>query len=356
MTIIRVLVLIMLTAVVLRAQKYSNEFLTLPVGARAQAMGGSVIAGTADVYSTFLNPAGMAGIADSQEVQVGAMHAEWFAGVGKYDYLGACLPAFSGRRRLGFSLLRFGIDGIPNTLSLYNADGTFSYDNISEFSAADYAFLLSYAQPLQVERGRLNLGSSAKVIYREIGPFAKAWGFGLDVGLQYVLSSWQFGLVVKDITSTFNAWSFSFTENEKATLEGSGNEVPENSIEITKPQAILGAAWKKQWSKVGMLVEANATFSTDGQRNVLWSNQTFGMAPALGVEMDYQGFAFFRLGMSNLQKEASLDGSSWTVQPNLGVGFRLFSFAIDYAFTDIGDTSNQTYSHVISLRMSIKKK
>jgi hypothetical protein len=350
-------ILFFLTALfTVEAQKYSNEFLTLPAGARAQAMGGAVIAHGNTVYSGFLNPAGLAAIEDTNQVQLAAMHAEWFAGIGKYDYLGATLPVLNGGRRLGVSVMRFGIDGIPNTLSLYNEDGTFSYDNITEFSAADYAFLLSYAQPLRVNKGQLLLGGNAKVIYREIGSFARSWGFGLDAGLQYRLPSWRFGVMAKDITSTFNAWSFSLTDAEKETLEVTGNELPINSVEITRPQIILGAAWLKRWKDIGLLAELNAIITTDGQRNVLLSSDPFSLSPALGLELDYRQFIFFRLGINNLQEEVDFDDSLWTAQPNLGVGLKILNFHIDYAFTDIGDTANQTYSHVVSLRMGIKGK
>ncbi|HRD80451.1 MAG TPA: hypothetical protein PLL53_06815, partial [Saprospiraceae bacterium] len=43
------------------AQKYSNEFLSIGVGARAQGMGMAVIAGGSDVTSGVWNPAGLAG-------------------------------------------------------------------------------------------------------------------------------------------------------------------------------------------------------------------------------------------------------------------------------------------------------
>ena len=44
--------------------------------------------------------------------------------------------------------------------------------------------------------------------------------------------------MLKDITTTFNAWSFSFTEEEKEVLDLTGNEIPIQSLEITKPTII----------------------------------------------------------------------------------------------------------------------
>ena len=127
------------------SQKYSNEFLNIGVGARAQALGNSVVANIGDITAAAWNPAGLAGIASDKGLQIGAMHSEWFAGVGKFDYLGFTLPLANSERRIGVSLIRFGIDEMPNTLSLYEDDGTVNFDNLREFSVAGYALLLSYA-------------------------------------------------------------------------------------------------------------------------------------------------------------------------------------------------------------------
>ncbi len=99
------------------SQKYSNEFLNIGVGARAQGLGNSVIANIGDITAAAWNPAGLAGISSDKGLQIGAMHSEWFAGVGKFDYLGFSLPLANSQRRIGVSLIRFGIDEIPNTLS-----------------------------------------------------------------------------------------------------------------------------------------------------------------------------------------------------------------------------------------------
>ncbi|MEZ4915447.1 MAG: hypothetical protein R2836_00510 [Chitinophagales bacterium] len=40
---------------------------------------------------------------------------------------------------------------------------------------------------------------------------------------------WRFGFMARDITSTYNAWSFSFTQEEADVLQATGNLVLENS-------------------------------------------------------------------------------------------------------------------------------
>ena len=50
--------------------------------------------------------------------------------------------------KVGFSLK---IDDIPNTTQLIDNNGVVDYDRITTFTAADYAFLLSYARKLKME-------------------------------------------------------------------------------------------------------------------------------------------------------------------------------------------------------------
>ncbi len=348
------LLLALLLAMQLQAQKYSNEFLSIGVGARAQGMGNAVIAGVNDVTAGVWNPAGLANLELSSGLQLGAMHSEWFGGVGKFDYLGIVFPISQGRRRLGLSLIRFGIDEIPNTLSLYESDGTINFDNLREFSAADYAFLISYAQKINTQKADWSVGGNIKVVHRTIGPFATSWGFGLDLSTQYSINKWQFGLVAKDITTTFNAWSFNFTDEEKEVLELTNNEVPINSVEITNPQVLLGFAYRFEFGRSHLRPELNWIITTDGQRNTLLSANPFSLDPALGLEYQYRGVLSLRAGTSQFQREKDFDGEeSLTFRPSVGLGLQLGNLVIDYAFTDLGSQEN-TFSHVISAMLTIK--
>lgn len=335
--------------------KYSNEFLQIGVGARAQGMGQAVVANVEDVTAGVWNPAGLAARTDFTGIELGGMHNEWFAGVGQYDYLGFTMPFADQRRRLGLSVLRFGIDNIPNTLSLYEADGTVNFDNLSTFSAADYAFLLSYAQDIPLQTGQLFIGGNIKVIHRRIGPFATSWGFGLDLGLQYRRKNWQFGLVARDIPSTFNAWSFAFSEDEKEVLELTDNEVPINSVEVTNPSIVAGLSRKFQSGKIGIRPELDVILTTDGPRNTLLSGATISLDPAVGVELDYQRFVFLRFGLNQFQEVPGFTGDSrLAMRPSLGLGIKFKGIQVDYAFSDSGATDN-LYSHVVSLLIQLKE-
>jgi hypothetical protein len=334
------------------APKYSNEFLAIGVGARALGMGGSYIGTASDVTSGYWNPAGLLGVRG--DLQVGAMHNEYFAGIGKYDYIGLAKPIDTAST-LGFSVLRFGVDDIPNTIDLIDENGQVDYDRITTFSAADHAFLLSYARKLRV-RG-LKVGGNAKVIYRRVGDFAKAWGFGLDAGAQYDAGKWRVAAVARDVTGTFNAWSYSLDQRTIEVFQQTLNELPENGTEVTLPRLVLGAAREfKVGSKFGIIAELDLENTFDGKRNTLLATDAWSGDPRLGLELGYAGVVFVRMGMNNIQYVTDIDyNEKLTVQPNLGLGLKIKNVAIDYALSRIVNTDD-AFTNVFSLRFDIFKK
>ncbi|PCJ89848.1 MAG: hypothetical protein COA57_00600 [Flavobacteriales bacterium] len=337
-----------------QVRKYSNEFLAIGVGARSLGMSNASVATVNDVTSGYWNPAGLLGIRSN--IQIAAMHSEYFAGIAKYDYgaLGARIDSSSA---IGVSFIRFGVDDIPNTTELIDAEGNINYDNITSFSAADNALQLSYAKKMKIEG--LNVGANAKIIYRKVGDMAHSWGFGLDVGAQYDYKGWKLGLMARDITSTFNAWSYSFSDRMIEVWTITNNEIPENSLEVTLPKIILAGGRKFEFKRdFSLLAELNLDVSTDGRRNVLISSDPFSIDPHLGIEAAYKDIVYLRGGIGNIQKEKNELGNRkiTTFQPNIGIGLKIKVLSIDYAFTDIGDQSAGLYSHVISLKLDIYKK
>ena len=345
-------------------RKYSNEFLSIGVGARGLGMGGAQVATTDDVNSIFWNPAGLCGI--DNNVQIAAMHSEYFGGIAKYDFVGAAIPMSHGTRNsenksmLGIGLIRFGVDDIPNTLHLIDANGNINYDNVSSFSAADYALITSYSRELINEnRGDkiVRLGGSAKIIHRIVGDFANSWGFGLDAGLQAKFNAVRLGVMLQDASTTFNTWSFNFTDADQAILAQTGNVIPSRSSEITSPKIKLGGAYKFEFAEKFMLLpEAGFDITTDGKRNVLVSASPFSIDPKIGIEAGYNEVVYVRLGVNNIQHQTDDVGNKiTTIQPNFGIGLHIGNFFIDYALTSPGSAGNVLYSHVFSLKLDIGK-
>ena len=335
------------------APKYSNEFLAIGVGARALGMSGASVSSVNDVTSGYWNPSGLLGV--KGDIQVAAMHSEYFAGIAKYDYLAIAKPIDSSST-LAFSFIRFGVDDIPNTTELIDNNGNIDYDRITSFSAADQAFILSYAR--RMKDPNLRLGGSAKVIYRRVGEFARSWGFGLDAGAQYDLKNWRFAAMARDVTSTFNAWSYSLDPRTIEVFQQTGNVLPTNSVEVTLPRLILGVAREFNFnSKMKLLAAVDLENTFDGPRNTLISTDPWSMDPRIGLEFGYANIVYVRMGVGNMQYITnSLDEREFTVQPNLGIGLRIKSVMLDYALTDIGDNSVALYSNVFSLRFDIFKR
>jgi hypothetical protein len=336
------------------APKYSNEFLNIGVGAEAIGMGNAVVANTGSVNSSFWNPAGLVKVDSWLEVSL--MHSEYFAGIAKYDYLGLA-HSIDEKSTIGFSAIRFAVDDIPNTTQLIDNQGRFDYDRISVFTAADYGFLFSYARKLSIPN--LSIGGNFKLVHRKVGDFAKSWGFGLDAGAQYTLKDkWKFGAVLRDATSTFNAWIFTLDESTKEVFTQTDNVIPENGLELTLPRLILGSYRQFELGKKGLNLgtELNFTMTTDGKRNSLIKSNFVSVDPNFGFSLNYKTFVSVRGGVTNFQYVKNFDDSQkLNFQPTIGLGLNIKGFSLDYAFTDIGDASVALYSHVISLRLKLNK-
>jgi len=209
---------------------------------------------------------------------------------------------------------------------------------------------------------KLSFGGNVKIIHRKVGSFASAWGFGLDAGVQYKVNRWKLGLTARDISTTFNAWSFTFTDAEKEKLYLTNNDIPVKSTEMTAPRLIAGGAYTfPLGQKFSLLAEVNADFIFDGQQNTAISSKSLSIDPRIGLEASYQNTIFFRAGVSNFQR-ALADADTlnqkkvWIYQPSIGAGFRLKNVVIDYAFTNLANQSNPLYTHIISLRVDLRKK
>jgi hypothetical protein len=330
-------------------RKYSNEFMNIGVDAAALGMANTVVASTNDVNSGYWNPAGLIKLEDHQ---ASVMHASYFANIAQYDYLAYASP-IDDRSAWGFSVIRFGVDDILNTTELIDSQGNIDYNRISLFSTADYGFTFSYARKLPVPG--FQYGVNAKIIRRIIGDFANSWGFGFDAGIQFEKNNWQFGLMLRDITTTYNVWSIDEKEYQKIAnaIPGENQDLPE-STEITIPKAQLGIA-KKFIIRYDYSILAAANMNMRfAQTNDIISTDVLSIDPALGLEFGYTNLVFVRAGAGNFQNIQQLDNTERVgFQPNIGLGFKYKGVQIDYALTDLGNQSAALYSNIFSVKVDL---
>jgi len=347
------LVLIIFVSTQIYAQtfrNYSNEFLNIGVDAASLGMSKSVVATSSGVNSMYWNPAGLVNLEDYEG---SLMHASYFAGIASYNFAAIALP-IDNESAIGISIIRFGVDNILNTTELIDNQGNINFNNISLFSAADYAFNIAYARNL-IHKD-IHFGINAKVIRRIVGGFASSWGFGFDAGIQFERKNWKFGLMVRDITTTYNTWNFDETAFDKIknSIPGQNQELPEVS-EITKPKVQFGIARKFRVARDFHLlteIDLNIRFA---QTNDIISTQFGSIDPTFGFELDYTNLIYLRGGFGNIQNTTQFNGSkNLSFQPNLGVGFKYNGIEIDYALTNIGSVGNALYSNIFSIKIDYK--
>ncbi len=330
------------------AKNYSNEFLNIGVDARALALGSSAVAQTKDVTAGYWNPALLYQV---QEQEIALMHAAYFANIAQYDYMAYAKP-LDEKTSFSISLIRFGVDNIMNTTRLIDAQGNIDYDRITYFSTADYALNISIGK--KQLWNKIDLGLTAKLIYRHIGEFANGYGIGFDLGAAYQAGKWNLGLIIRDITTTYNYWSVN--EDELASIQQAipgENQDPPESVELTLPKLQLGVQRNFQLKKNWLLSAEFDIHSRFYRTSSIIASDAISIDPSLGFEFQYLNLVFIRLGVNNFQQEEFYGEKEITFQPNAGLGFQYKGIAIDYALTNIG--SDDFFSHVFSLKINLDR-
>ena len=146
------------------------EFLSIPVGARATAMGNAFSASANDATSIYWNPAGLASI-DNRAFS--AEYATWLAEI-DFNYVAVVLPTGIGTFGVGVTALR-SPEMEVTTVEEQNGTG-------ERFTVSFYAFSLAYGRNLT---DRFAVGATAKFINERIWN-SSAGGIALDVGTMFV--------------------------------------------------------------------------------------------------------------------------------------------------------------------------
>lgn len=285
------------------AENFAGDFLMLGSGARALGMGGAYVAMVDDAVSTYYNPAGLTGL---RTREANLMHSEQFGGLANYNTLSLAAP-LSETEAVGVTLLHYGVGGIPVT-RLWDPSRAVSDSNRVEVAyrtdSADYALFLGGAKRI---RNNLSLGAAVKILRRSIGKDT-AFGYGIDLGLQYHLSpSLRLGATLRDVTGTAVVWDVQTTADDHETRDR------------IEPTADLGAAYTSvlPWMGGSYTVAASMPFFGD-------SAEVKGLDTMhLGFEYRFRDLLAFRGGLS--------EGNG-----SFGLGLTrlplLASTSLDYAF------------------------
>jgi len=306
--------------------KYAGEFLAIGVGARPLGMGGAFVALASDVTAGYWNPALLSKI---NYPQLSLMHDERFGNLVNYDYGSVGVP-FGKNATLGFSIIRMGIDDIPDTRNALidlNGNGILDPgerldpDRISRFNSADYAFYLTYSKK---HNDNFFYGANLKVIRRNIAE-ASAWGLGFDLGAYWSpIDRLYLGANIMDITSTYLSWS-------------TGKK------EVIIPTAKIGTAYEFDVWK-GTLIPA-VDFDVRFENRKTASNAHLGPVSFdmhAGLEYNFQSLFSLRVGYNEIGNLT------------LGAGIKLPKLNIDYSFAKFSGDENLGNTHRISLVFTLE--
>lgn len=333
-------------------RKYANEFLNIGAGARGLAMGGAVVSSQDDVYSPMWNPAGLVGV--KSDWQGAAMHAEYFESIAKYDYLAYAKP-LENNGVLAISLVRLGVDDILNTTQMIDGEGNIDYNKITKFSQADYAGIVSYAfHPNGNEQ--LAVGINAKLIYRNVGKFANAFGFGFDIGATYKTNNhWQLGAVLRDATTSVNFWNINQKELSAVVNGTEFNPAPKDKMELAMPKLNLGVSRSFDLNRDLKLLPEMGLDVEFAKTAALISTSAASITPYAGAEFSYQDLIFVRFGVNRFQNITDFESQQRKVsfQPSGGIGVKYKGLTLDYALTNSGLNGSNLFSNFFSLKLDM---
>ncbi len=309
---ITLLILLILTSARLCAQDryYTNAFLEIPLGARANGMGSAYAAVANDGTAFFWNPAG---VALNHKRNVSVMYANQFGGFAQYHFIGY---SHKLTESYGFSVawIRYSIGGISEHKKLIDniydrsqPDYDFSKYNLGRFDYADNALFFSFARlnDLRLNLGwrysdfviHIPVGLNFKIISGGTGGIsgqnetvltdAHSFGVGADLGTmilfgmndlleQPYLGDFAIGLNIQDITTTGVRWN-----------SASKNSRDQN----VKPQDVAKQNFKFGLSYIQPVDELESNFLLSYE-----TNSRYKTTRHYGLEYDYRRLVQLRLG------------------------------------------------------------
>lgn len=276
------------------------DFLNLPVGARAAAMGGAYSAVSEEASAVYWNPAGLVQIPKLSAVFMRAQYLEETS----YQY-----AAYA--HRLSYDSVLAGSVLLTDIGSIKQTD--ISGNTLGSFTPRDQVFTLAYSKAILEFSDKdidVSIGVSAKYIKSQIVGSARSYAG--DIGVM-----------------TYNFSDIPYRLAVTASNIGGGLKYDTESNPLPLAFKLGGALNPFQ----NMLFSADVVFPKQNKPNVL-----------LGAELATTPNELTRLcvraGLNTRQMRDGISGMS------LGVGATLHFFSLDYAFVPMGELGS---AHRISL-------
>lgn len=294
----------------------AGNFLTIPVGARASAMGGAFIAVADDGTTSYWN---IGGLSRLKQGEVSLAYTQWFVGT-DHNWLSLAIKTDADNAiGISFNQLDYGEEEITTER---RPDGTGQM-----WSASDISIGLSYARNLT---DRFSIGGTVKYIQQKIWN-ETASCFALDVGLLFItqLEGMKIGMNIsnfgtemkmdgKDLRQPVDVDPSNTGNNEHvvATLETDSWNLPLTFSLGVSYEAVNNSDWK-------------LTLATDA----VYPNNNNSYLN-VGTELVWDNLLYARTGYHSLFNQSAEEGFS--IGMGIGYSFGSFSARIDYSYMEYG--------------------
>jgi hypothetical protein len=275
-------------------------FLKLGVGARAAALGNSVVGFSTDASAIYWNPAAL-GMVKSTDVMLG--YDRWFEKM-QHGFLGVAMPGSMGTTSLGIIYFNSG----PMTRTEAAPGG--GYVDKGQYSNTDAALMLGYGIRLF---GETHFGLTVKGVYEGLAG-ESAFAFGGDAGIYSRIGMVDVGIVGRNF----------------------GSKLKFKDEAFALPLQILGGA-AVHLQEIGLTVSAAGGSVSEGKTQFSFGAE-FNPLESIALRVGY------KTGLGEVT--GSMKGLSG------GVGLNFADVRLDYAYNTLGDLGP---THHISLGFSLGK-
>lgn len=295
----------------------TGNFLNLPVGARATALGSSYSGVADDVTAMHWNPAGITQIAGAS---VGYSFGLMFAGI-NHHFAGATFPV-GDQFRAGISALSYGTDDIEET-TMFNQEGTGSF-----YRVRDLALGATFAGQLT---DQFSFGVTAKFVNLTVASLS-ANGMAFDFGTLYNpgLLGLRLGFSVHNLSGGVQYSGTGLTQSGGVD-PNSGNQNPDAELKAGESSLPLifraGISSNLMEGDETQSLLVSSEFSTASDRGeylglgfeYVWNKL---IAARAGYQLGTDNAYGITAGVGVAYETGSFDGSiDYSIRPHVDLGF-----------------------------------